>query len=125
MDNFKQASKLQLRFNTSKGVLTIEQLWDLSMESLATIIRNIKKEIIKEDSDELSFLDQSNTVDPTVQLSFNIVKDIYLDKKLELEAARSEAESKAHNQKILEIIKRKQDGELEGLTITELEEQLR
>lgn len=121
MDNFKEASKLKLRFETSKGSLSAEQLWDLSQTSLATIVKNLKTLLKKESDDELSFLDDTvNQVDKVTQLRFDIIKDIYLTKKAEREAIKNEAETKFHNQKILELIKKRQDSKLEEMSEEDL-----
>lgn len=118
---YKEASKLKLRFETSKGSLSVEQMWDLKMTTLATIARSLKKKLNETSGDdELSFLDENAIpVDKETQLQFDIVKDMYLTKKAELEAAKSEAETKAHNQKILGLIKQKQEEKL--LTMSEEE----
>jgi orotate phosphoribosyltransferase-like protein len=60
-------------------------------------------------------------VDKITQLQFNIVKDVYLTKKTEAEALRDVAEVKAHNQKILTLIAKKQEDKLGELSVEELE----
>lgn len=122
---FKQASKLKLRFQTSKGPLTAEQLWDLTLTDLATAIKAVKKLLKKADDDELSFLAEGNTVDVETQLRFDILKDVYLTKKAEAEALRDAAATKAHNQKILTLIAEKQDGKLKDMSIEDLEKLLK
>jgi len=123
---YKKATQLKLRFETSKGLLSAEQVWDLSRNQLANIIKTLKKKLKQESDDELSFLDDTvNQVDEITQLQFDIVKDIYLTKKAVAEATQKEAETKAHNQKILEIIKRKQEGQLEEMSIKDLEKRLK
>lgn len=121
MDNFKQASKLKLRFSTSVGPLSTEQLWDLSQTQLANAIKAIKKVLKKDNDDELAFLEDTKSVDVENQLRFDVLKDVYLTKKAEAEEIRNAADIKAHNQKILSLIAKKQEGELEGKSIAELE----
>ena len=125
MDNFKQASRLKLRFLTSVGPLSAEQLWDLSQTQLANAIKAIKKVLKKDDDDELAFLESTKTVDVENQLRFDILKDIYLTKKTEAEELRNAADVKAYNQKILALIAEKQEGELKGKSIAELEAMLK
>lgn len=123
---YKNASKLKLRFNTSKGLLSVEQMWDLSMTAMARIVRALKKELKADNDDDLSFLDDTSTpVDAILQLKFNIAKDIYLTKKDELEAVKNEAEVKVHNQKILKLIKDKQEAALGDLSVEELEKMMK
>lgn len=119
---YKEASREKLRFSTQKGLLSVEQLWDLRLAPLATIVRNLKKELKKDNDDDLSFLDEnSKPVDAILELKFKIAKDIYLVKKGERDALASEAEKKAHNQKILELIAKKQEESLQGKSVEELE----
>ena len=120
MNNFLEASRLKLRVNTTHGLLSVEQLWDLSLSKLSTIIRNVKKTLKGDGDDELSFLDETKVVDKTQQLTFDILKEIYLIKKEEQEAIKNEAEKKAHNEKIMALIHRKQESELGEKSVDEL-----
>lgn len=128
MDNFKKASQLKLRFNTNKGVLSVEQLWDLTATSLATLVRSIKSELKNSTiEDELSFLSDviPTKIDVENILRFEIAKDVYLTKKAESEALRDEKAKKEHNQKILELIQNKKEGELQSKSVEELEAMLK
>jgi predicted RecB family endonuclease len=122
---FKQASKLGLRFQTNKGILSVEQLWQLSQTDLSNAIKAVKKVLKKNDDDELSFLEDTKVVDVENQLRFDILKDVYLTKKKEAEELRNAAETKAHNQKILSLIAEKQEGKLQEMSIEELEKLLK
>jgi predicted Zn-dependent protease len=122
---FKQASKLGLRFQTNKGILSVEQLWQLSQTDLSNAIKAVKKVLKKNDDDELLFLEDTKVVDVENQLRFDILKDVYLTKKKEAEELRNAAETKAHNQKILSLIAEKQEGKLQEMSIEELEKLLK
>lgn len=124
MSNFKKASKQKLRIETSRGLLSVEQLWDLPYTELERSIRAVKKVLKKNDDDDLAFLDDVNSVDPSVQLQYDILKEVYLDKKAEAEARRNKAEKKAHNQKILELIAQKKEEDLKEKSAEELEKLL-
>ena len=113
---YKTASKLKLRFNTTKGLLNSEQLWDLNSVELSNAIKAVKKILKKNDDDDLSFLEESKTVDVENQLKFDILKDVYLTKKKESDDARDAHLKKEHNQKIIEIIAKKQYNDLENNT---------
>lgn len=123
--SFKEATRLRLRFQTSKGLLSVEQLWDLSQTDLTACVRGAKKAIKKNDDDDLSFLDNDTAPDSVDQLRFDVLKEVYLTKKKEAEDARNAKQIKEHNQKILELISEKKDGELKGKSITELEAMLK
>jgi len=124
MDIFKQGAKKGLRFATSKGSLSSEQLFQLTQTDLASAIKNQKKLLNRDNEDGLSFLDDSSTVDETEQLRFDILKDVYLTKKADAEALREARAKKENKQKILDLISKKKDGELENKSITELEAML-
>jgi hypothetical protein len=124
MDNFKKASQLKLRFVTNKGVLSVEQLWDLTPTQLATLVRSIKEELKSANvDDELSFLSDSIPTKGDIenQLRFEIAKEVYLAKKAEAEELRDAKAKKEHNQKILALIQEKKEGELKNKSIEELE----
>lgn len=122
---YKQASKLGLRFQTNRGVLSVEQLWHLTQTDLSNAIKAVKKVLKKNDDDELSFLEDTKVVDVENQLRFDILKDVYLTKKKEAEELRNTAENKAHNQKILALIAEKQEGKLRDMSVEELEKLLK
>jgi hypothetical protein len=121
MSIYKEASKLKLRFSTEKGLLSVEQLWDLSQSQLSTAIKAVKKILVKDNDDELSFLETNIVVDTENQLRFDILKDIYMSKKDEADKIRNIASVKAHNRRIDELIAMKQESELQNMSIAELE----
>lgn len=121
---YKEASKLKLRFTTPKGLLSCEQLWDLSLIDLSNSVKAVKKILKKSDDDELSFLEESKIVDVENQLRFDILKDVYLTKKKENEEKRTELERKQHNQKILSIIAEKKEANLRDMSVEELEKMM-
>lgn len=126
MSIYKQAAQQKLRFDTTRGSLSAEQLFDLPLTVLATAIRNLrgtmKKEVQVED--DLSFLDQPVKANTANQLRFEILKDVYLTKKAEVAAVIADRERKERNQRIMELIKNKQDKELENKSIEELKAML-
>lgn len=121
MNNFLEASRIKLRIVTPYGQLSTEQLWDLSLNKLSAAVKHAKKELNKGDNDDdLSFLDETKTVDVEAQLRFDILKEVYIYKRDEAKAAKEKAENKANNEKIMAIIKQKQEGALQEKSIDEL-----
>lgn len=125
MEMYKQAAFLGLRIATSQGSLSVEALTTLKQSQLATLLRNLKKVLKKDNDDELSFLDDASTVNVEDQLRFDIVKDIYLTKKAENEAIRTETDRKAFEQKILGLIAEKEEDSLKGKSVEELKAMLK
>lgn len=129
MEIYKKASKKKLRFSTNRGSLSVEQLWDLPKEEIRQLVikaREAAKKSSGEVNDtELSFLDApAKTKATDDELRFEILKDIYLTKKSAEEKAQKKAETKRNNQKLLDLIARKQDEALEKKSIKELEKML-
>lgn len=124
MDIYKQAAQLGLRFATSKGSLSVEQLYHLKQTDLTTCIKNQGKIIRGSDNDGLSFLDEASTVDKTEQLRFDILKDVYLTNKAEAEERRTALDRKKNNEKIMQLIEQKKEGKLQEKSIEELEAML-
>lgn len=123
MDIFKKASKQKLRIKSSKGNLSVEQLWDLSLEELDELA--VSLEVEKDNSGKKSFLTTTSEKDATAQLKFAIVLDILTTKYNAQQIAAKAQETKAHNQKILALIKEKQDDDLKGKSVEELESLLK
>ncbi len=123
MDNFKLASQQKLRYQTSKGLLSTEQLWDLSLEDLDGLAVSLETE--HKESGKKSFLVKTSVKDKTAKLRFDVVLDV-LNTKVELmQAAQEAAEVKEHNKKIIALISEKQDESLKGKSVKQLEAMLR
>ena len=124
---YKKASKLKLRVSTPKGLCSVEQLWSLNQKDLAQTLRDLHKSITEiRGNSELSILEERTfDVDPALELSYDIVKDIYTTKKAELDEAKDAAAAKQHNQKILEIISAKEEEDLKSLSVEELKKRLK
>lgn len=122
MENFKLASQQKLRFQTNKGLLSVEQLWDLSLEDLDALAVSLETE--HKESSKKSFIVKTSAKDKTAKLRFDVVLDV-LNTKVEAEqAALAERERKANNEKIIGIIADKQDESLKGKSIKQLEAML-
>ena len=123
MDIYKLASQQGLRFQTSKGLLTLDQLWSMSIDDLDTLVVSLNKEY--EQSDKKSFVVKKTTKDKTAKLKFDVALDV-LNTKMEAEQAASEAlEIKEHNKKILKLIAEKKDDSLKGKSLKQLEAMLK
>lgn len=120
---YKEASKQRLRVQTSKGLLTVEQLWDLSLNELDSIAVILDESL--KSSKNKSFLSKRTVADKGLKLQFDIVFDIMQTKSEEAETAKIAREDKEHNEKIINLISEKKDGELKGKSIKELEKLLR
>lgn len=119
---YKYAAINKLRFPFTKGLVTLEDLFDLSVENLDSIYKALRKQAKVED--EESLLATKSKESSELQIKIDIVKDIVADKQNALAARKAAAEKKAQNQKIAEIIARKENAELENKSIDELKAML-
>lgn len=125
MSIFEKATRKKLRFNTGAGNVTTEDLWDMPLEgrvSLDNLARSLNKEI-KEQQEE-SFVKKPSAASSATKLKFDVVKHIIDVKIADQERAQKAAATKKEKQRILELMSRKQDQELEGKSLEELEKML-
>lgn len=123
---FEQATRTRLRFETSRGFLSVEDIWDLPLQGRGVNLDDIAVGIDRQlkDSSTTSFVDETPKANTTLQLAFDVVKHVIDVKKAEAQAAATAAERRATKARILEIIAKKQDSVLENASIEELEAKL-
>ena len=126
---YKKAAQLKLRFETTIGTLSVEQLFTLpvnhaSKPSLRMIAVNLHEELNKTSSTGLEFLDEDSKVDEILQLKFNIVKDIIETKKAEASEKVSKAAKESELRELKEILAEKKGEAKKQLTVEELEKQI-
>ena len=121
---FEKASRLKLRFDTSKGQLTTEDLWDLPLTSttarvnLDDIARALHKQL--KSGDDVSFVDTTKKSDAVVQLKFDLVKYVIETKLTENAAKNAAAENSAKKQRIMQILADRQDDSLKTASTDDL-----
>lgn len=123
MDNLTlQAIRQKLRWNY-KGQISLEELCDLSLPTLATIVRDLnkQKQAQLQQSDELDFLGETTELSAENQdLLLRIAKQIYLIKKVEAQAAKEQTQKAVDRARILDILQRKREQNLENTSEEEL-----
>lgn len=120
---YKEASKQKMRFQTSKGLLSVEQLWDLDLETLDALAVSLEENY--KAGKGKSFLSKKTIKDKTVKLQFDIVLDVLQSKAEESDALTIAKENKEHNNKIIALIKDKKDESLKNMSVEELEGMLK
>lgn len=117
---FEYAIRNKLRFASSRGQLTAEQLWDVPLRSADDFNLNaIAKAASKswKDLTEESFIDTAKTPEHTRrETALEIVKYVIDAKLAEETAAKKRAENKVEKEKLLQILAEKQDGKLSALS---------
>lgn len=121
---FEQASRTKLRFDTPRGRLAVEDVWDLPLLGGDTCLDDLAKALhreLKDDSQE-SFVVPTTEPNEKLQLKFGIVKHV-IDVRLQEKVAAENAEAtRQKKQQILSIIAEKEVENLKGVTIEELQD---
>lgn len=120
---FKIAAKEQLRF-PFRGQINVEDLFYLNLEELDVVYKTLKKQVKDSVGDSLIADKKPTHEDDMIAIKIQIVEEIFMDKQSEIEKERRMAENRIKAQKILEIMNRKQDRELEEMDLDELQAQL-
>lgn len=115
---FEQAARLKIRFQF-KGLLSVEDLWDLSVQDLDAIFKRLNAEA--KISQEASLLEQRTADDEILDLTISIVKHIVATKLTEQESREQAVAQIARKQKLLAILEQKQDEELYGMSQDEIQ----
>lgn len=118
---FALATRCKFRF-PFKGNISVEDLWDLSVENLDTVYKTLKKRL--KDNCEDSLLNTKDARETTVENMLAIVQYIFDVKVAEAEARCAENEKRAKKQRIAAIIADKQDQALVNMSIEELQAML-
>lgn len=118
---FEIATRNRYRF-TYKGVMTVEDLWDLSVEALDAIFKTLNRQ--KKTADEDSLLTTKSAADTELANKIELVKYIVSIKLAEADERVNAADKKAQRDKILAIMAKKQDAALEGMDMKQLEAEL-
>lgn len=114
MNIFEKASRIGLTFESTKGLLSTEDLWNLPLDSLTkTSLNSVAKAANKKlKSTEESFVNPVSKADDISQLQLDIVKHIIAVRIDENATKKLSAENAAKRERIREIIAQKQDADL-------------
>ena len=129
MNIFEQATRRAIRFESVKGDLSVEQLWDLPLQSrnqfdLDTVAKTVNRQLNA--VTEESFVSvRENPAKETLSLKLEIVKHIISVKLQEAEEARNRANKASEKEKLLRLLDEKQNEALRALTPEEIQERLK
>lgn len=121
MGLFEIATKKKYRF-PYKGIITVEDLWDLNVTALDQIYKNLNKRL-KEMGEE-SLLKTKSTEETDIENMVEIVKHIVVVKEQEKTNRLAQKERDAKKQRIMSIISDKEDKALTELSTEELRKML-
>ncbi len=118
---FEVAVRNKFRF-PFKGVISVEDLWDLSVQQLDGIFKTLKSQEKK--AQEESLLDTRTPEDEALKTKIDIIRYIVGVKLDEAKQAERAKENHDQKQKILGILAEKQDADLRNKTPEELQAML-
>ena len=123
---FEAATRGRIRFE-HKGVISVEELWLLSLSELNSVYKSLKSQENQAGEENLFNDDKSQdevAAADLLKLKIEIVKHIATVKKTEKDAKENEAANKALEQKILNIKAKRADAALVDASDEELDKML-
>jgi hypothetical protein len=127
-DVFEYATRNKLRFASSRGQLTVEQLWDVPLRSSDDFNLNAIAKVTSKawkDLAEDSFVETAKTPEHARrETALEVVKFVIEAKLAEETAAKKRADNKVEKEKLLAILAEKQDGKLSALSEKELQKRI-
>lgn len=119
---FEYAAKHKLRFNY-KGSISTEDLFDLKLESLDAIYRDLKKTLREVTSDSL--LDKPTKDSKELSIKIALIEHIVESRKQESEIKLAKRMNEEYKKRISNLISQKEDEALSNLSIDELRVKLK
>lgn len=103
---FDRATRMKLRFDTTKGKISTEDLWDLPLTSrdsfnLDAIAVALSTAL---ESKSTSFIKPVSNTNTKLNLQFDIVRHIIAVKLYDLDAAEKRTQNKARKQELLSAV---------------------
>ena len=118
---FEVAARNKMRF-AFKGLISVEDLWDLDVKSLDSIFQSLNSQLkqVKEES----LLDAKTKQDKELEMKIDIIKHIFQVKTDEQNVRLLAKEKREQKQKIMGILATKQDQTLQNKSEEELQKML-
>lgn len=116
MNIFERASRKALRFSTSHGLISTEQLWEMPLSSgdgfnLDDVAKGVHRSL--KEADEMSFVsDTPSTETRDDELRMDILKHVIGVKKRQADNRAKRAEKADKRRKLIDALAAKEDAEL-------------
>lgn len=121
---FEKASRVKLRFDIN-GQISVEQLWDAKLPNLVDYEQDLT-EVVEGYGKSTRRTRAARTIAQEMnELRLEIVSYVLDVREKELEEAKTAADTKLHNQKILELIQAKQNQQLAEMSVEDLQKMLK
>lgn len=116
---FESATRLKYRYPSSVGMISTEDLWDLSDKQLDGVYKKLNSEIKK--VTEESLLTTTSDADKELTDKLAIVKHIFTVKSAEQEDRVKSKERSEKKQYLLSLLQQKQDETYKSKSVEELQ----
>lgn len=129
MNVFERATRCKLRFASSVGDLTVEQLWDVPLTArgerpdLDRMARAVNAELksISEDS----FVEvKPNPRKSELELSLDILKHVIASKLADKASAEKAAQTAERKRKLLAALDKREESDLSGMSREQIEAEI-
>lgn len=115
---FELAARKKFRF-PFKGMISVEDLWDLSVQNLDTVFKALNAEVKL--ANEESLLTTKSAEETELEAKITIVKHVVNTKLAEIAQRQEAAAKREQKRRLQELIATKQDEALQGKSIEELQ----
>lgn len=123
MENFEKATRLKLRFSTSQGQLSTEDLFDLDLKALDMIAKRVNTEL-RNEGEESFIPTKTSKVCTNNTLRLEILKFVIADKVQEQDARKARAEKTATLARLRELASVKQNEQFASKSLEEINKQI-
>lgn len=124
-DSFIAASRGKLRFESGRGLLTVEDLWDLNLKSLDGIAVAVDEQLTPRSKSFLENPDKKADQEQALnELRLEILKTVIEVKQTENKAARAAADKAKQLEFLKGLREKKQIAALEGLALEDIDAQI-
>ena len=128
---YKQAAQEKFRFETGRGLISVEELMDLPLKgnngvNVDTVAIALSRTIKEAEIEPVSFVDTTKTT-PAIEVDkvkLEIVKEIIQDKIEQREALTAKVQKEKETRRIREAIAKKAESQFDNMSIEELQAEL-
>ena len=125
--NFERATRKKYRYESARGYLTTEDLWDLPLTESDFCLDNIAKVLsrhLKETEEESFVITSDNKARKILEEKLDIVKHVIKYRLDAINKANKRMETIEKKKKIMSILEDKKDDALKDKSVEELEKLL-
>lgn len=124
MNIFEKAVRLKIRFASDRGLLSVEQLFDLKLPQLDVVAKavNVSLKGVAEQSFISSAASNPNLV--IFETQMELVKAVIAEKLAEVDAAKKRAENRRKKAELLEALDQKDSEERKNMSRDQIEKAL-